>query len=128
MDSDELFGVFEILSSRPDAFRQNDLSRLKILANRILQIKLPGWKARAIALRENPGVDTGQAELRGREVFLASWQRKLRRHRSSWMAIRIAMVVALAMLLDWMLGYASWKSAVDQAEIQTSRSHNLQCE
>ena len=126
MDSDQLFGVIEILSSRPDAFGDQGLSRLKILANRILQSKMPRSKVSAIASLENLGVNPRRAEPRGRKGLLASRQRNRSRRRSSWMAIRLAVVVALAILLGWMLGHASWKIAVDQAEIQTSRSRDLQ--
>jgi hypothetical protein len=128
MDSDKLCGVFEILSSRPNAFGDNDLTGLRILANRILQSKTPRWKASAIAPRENLRVNPRQEEpRRRRKGFLATWQRNTKsRHRGSWMAIRLAVVVALAILLGWMLGHASWKIAVDQAEIQTSRPHDFQ--
>src|SRR5690242_7973699 len=61
MDSDKLCGVFEILSSRPNAFGDNDLTGLKILANRILQSKTPPRRATAITSRENLGVNLTQA-------------------------------------------------------------------
>jgi TonB family protein len=38
------------------------------------------------------------------------------------MAIRTAVVVALAVFLGWMVGNAGWKMAVDRAENQPSRS------
>jgi TonB family protein len=123
MDSDELFGVFEIFSSRPHAFGQRDLDSLQTLTDRILESKLPQWKDNATAPRRDHAVDPLQAELLAREVFRASAQSESGvRHSNHWMAIRTAAVVALAVLLGWMVGNAGWKMAVDRAESQPSRS------
>jgi GAF domain-containing protein len=47
IDRDELFGIFEILSSQPNAFTQNDFATFQTLADRIIKnIKL-NWKGRA---------------------------------------------------------------------------------
>ncbi len=112
MDSDQLFGVFEILSSRPDAFGQRDLDSLQTLTDRILESKPP-----------QDAVDPMQAELLAREVFMASAECDSGARPSNyWMAIRTAGVVALAVLLGWMVGNAGWKMAVDRAENQPSIS------
>jgi hypothetical protein len=118
-----MFGVFEILSSRPNAFGQRDLDSLQTLTDRVLESKLPGQKANAPAPQRNHAVDPTQAELLAREVFMASKQREFgARHSPYWMAIRIAAIVALAVLLGWRVGNASWKMAVERAEGQPSRS------
>ena len=123
LDSDEMFGVFEILSSRPNAFGQRDLDSLQTLTDRVLESKLPGQKANAPGPQRNHAVDPMQAELLAREVFMASKQREFgARHSPYWMAIRIAAIVALAVLLGWRVGNASWKMAVERAEGQPSRS------
>jgi TonB family protein len=123
MDSDELFGIFEILSSRPDAFGQRDLDCLQALTDRIPESKPPRWKANVTAQRKDDAVDPMQAERLALEVFLPSAQRDTGARRSNyWMAIRTAAVVALAVLLGWMVGRAGWKMAVDRAEGQASRS------
>jgi TonB family protein len=123
MDSGVLFGVFEILSSRPDAFGQRDLDSLQTLTDRILKSKLPQWNGNATAPGRDHAVDPMQAELLAREVFAASAQRGSGAHFSNyWMAIRTAGVVVLAVLLGWMVGNAGWKMAVDRAENQPSRS------
>jgi GAF domain/Gram-negative bacterial TonB protein C-terminal len=123
MDSGELFGVFEVLSSRPDAFGQRDLDSLQALTDRILESRSPRWKGNATAPRGDHAVDPMQAELLAREVFTASAQRDSgARYSSYWMAIRTAAIVALAVLLGWMVGNAGWKMAVDRAENQLSRS------
>ena len=121
VDSEQLFGVFEILSSRPDAFGQREISSLQALTDRILESKLPS-KCSATLPRDH-SVDPMQAELLAREVFTASAESDARpRHSKYWMAIRTAAIVALAVLLGWIVGNASWKSAVDRAESQPSRS------
>ncbi len=123
MDSDQLFGVFEILSSRPDAFGQRDLDSLQTLTDRILEIKPPQGNDNATAPGGDHAVDPMQAELLAREVFMASAECDSGARPSNyWMAIRTAGVVALAVLLGWMVGNAGWKMAVDRAENQPSIS------
>jgi hypothetical protein len=123
MDSDELFGVFEILSSRPDAFGQRDLDSLQTFTDQILESKLPQRKVNATGPQRNHAVDPMHAELLAREVLMASKQRDSRtRHRPYWMALRTAAIVALSVLLGWMVGNANWKMAVERAESQSSRS------
>ena len=120
MDSGELIGVIEILSSRPDAFGQRELNSLHTLTDRILESKLPQWKANATGPRRDQAADPMQAELLAREVFMTSAQRDSgARHGNYWIAIRTAAVVALAVLLGWLVGNARWKMAVDLAESQT---------
>ena len=123
MDSDQLFGVFEILSSRPDAFGQRDLDSLQTLTDRILESKPPQRNDNATAPGGDHAVDPMQAELLAREVFMASAECDSGARPSNyWMAIRTAGVVALAVLLGWMVGNAGWKMAVDRAENQPSIS------
>ncbi len=123
MDSDQLFGVFEILSSRPDAFGQRDLDSLQTLTDRILESKPPQGNDNATAPGGDHAVDPMQAELLAREVFMASAECDSGARPSNyWMAIRTAGVVALAVLLGWMVGNAGWKMAVDRAENQPSIS------
>src|SRR6266849_2260527 len=123
MDSDQLFGVFAILSSRPDAFGQRDLDSLQTLTDRILESKPPQRNDNATAPGGDHAVDPMQAELLAREVFMASAECDSGARPSNyWMAIRTAGVVALAVLLGWMVGNAGWKMAVDRAENQPSIS------
>ena len=123
MDSGELFGVFEILSSRPDAFGESDLCHLKTLANRIPGSRPPLGKADASMPPQNHAADPMQTELLAREVFQESVQRGARpRRRKNRTAIPIAALIALALVLGWMLGHSSWQMAVDRAEREISRS------
>lgn len=126
MDSGELFGIIEILSSRPDAFGPRDLDRLQALTDRIVQSKLTWWKANAASPRTDDAVDPMRAELLAREAFLVSAQHDSgARHSNYKMTIRTAGVVALAVLLGWMVGNAGWKMAVDRAENQPSISQSV---
>src|SRR6202022_87768 len=55
IDGDELFGVFEIFSSRPNAFSQRDLDSLQALANRILERRKQDGKATTTLSPEGSG-------------------------------------------------------------------------
>ena len=121
LDSDSVVGVFEILSSQPDAFGLRDLDRLQALANRILDGKPPRSKGEPAVPPKDHAVDPMRGELLAREVFLASAQRNTGKHRSNyWMLIHTSAVIALAVLLGWLLGHAAWEMAVDRAEHQIS--------
>jgi TonB family protein len=122
MDSGELLGIFEALSSRPDAFGQPDLETLQALSNRILENISRRRSNDATAPRRDHIVGPMQAEQLAREVFTVSAQRDSRgRHGSYWTALRIAAIVGLAVVLGWIVGNAGWKMAVDRAESQASR-------
>lgn len=122
MNSGELFGIFEVLSSRPDAFGRRDLETLQALSYRVLENKSQMWNGDAATVQVDHAVDPIQAELLALEVFTAPSQRDSRdRHGSHWTAIRIAAIAGLAVLLGWIVGNAGWKMAVDRAESQASR-------
>lgn len=126
-DSGELFGIIEILSSRPNAFGPRDLDRLQALTDRIVQSRLLWWKANAAAPRTDDAVDPMRAELLAREVFAVSALHDSGARPGNYkITIRIAGVVALAVLLGWMVGNAGWKMAVDRAENQPSRSRTVE--
>lgn len=50
VEGDKLFGIFEVLSSRPNAFGQRDLDTLQALTNRIVRSRSQNWEATATAL------------------------------------------------------------------------------
>lgn len=54
MKGDDLFGIFEVLSSRPNAFGQRDLDILQFLAHRIVENRRQDWQAAAPAPRKEP--------------------------------------------------------------------------
>ena len=55
IDGDELFGVFEILSSRPNAFGQRDLDSLQALTDQIVESRRQNWEATATVPRKGSG-------------------------------------------------------------------------
>ena len=55
IDGDELFGIFEVLSSRPNAFGQSDLNNLQALADRILENRRQEREANANLSPEGSG-------------------------------------------------------------------------
>jgi hypothetical protein len=54
MDGDELLGIVEILSSRPNAFSPRDLDSLKALTDRILETRRQDGKTTATVPRDEP--------------------------------------------------------------------------
>ena len=121
MESGELLGIFELLSSEPKAFGHRHLSRLQILANRILESKLSQLEAEPTAAVQSATPDTMNAETRARELFLASErQESTTPRRKPWHVMQIAAVITVAVLLGWMIGRAGWKMAVDRADSPVS--------
>jgi hypothetical protein len=51
IDGDELFWVFEILSSRPTAFGERDLDSLQAMTDQIVESRRQNWEATAILPR-----------------------------------------------------------------------------
>jgi TonB family protein len=123
LDSDDVVGVLEILSSRPGAFDHCDLYGLQILANRILAGKRPRPKDEPIIPSNEQAPEPMQAELLAREAFLASAQPDTKKRRSRyWILIRTLGFIVLPVLLGWLLGHAGWQTAVDRADHQVSES------
>ena len=123
VDSGQLVGIFEVLSSQPAAFSERHLDDLKTLANQILESNVSQVKADATAPEEDVAAPSMKAEVMAREAFLASAQREAAApRRNKWMVAQIAAIIALAVLLGWMLGRAGWKMAVGRAESQLSGS------
>jgi putative methionine-R-sulfoxide reductase with GAF domain len=48
IDGDELFGIVEFLSSRPNAFGQHDLDTLQALTGRIVESRRQNWEAQPL--------------------------------------------------------------------------------
>ncbi len=122
LDSEQAFGIFEILWSRPDAFGQHDLETLNTLASRILECKTSGSTAPAASPQQeqaaNPqALNPTEAERLASELFVASSSRDVRiRRRHNRTSLLMAAVVALSLLLGWVMGRAGWNMAIDRAE------------
>ena len=117
LDSDQAFGIFEILWSRPDGFGQHDLETLNTLANRILECKTSGSTGPATSARKEQAANPMEAERLASELFVASARRDVRiRRRHNRTSLLMAAVVALSLLLGWVMGRAGWNMAINRAE------------
>ena len=115
LDGEEVTGVFQILSPRPNAFGQRDIQTLQALSRRILDnIRSAAEVSSAPALTESssspamPELDQIAAELSPPRISSRVPKPRSRpRDRST--DILNATVIALALLLGWMLGRAEWQ-------------------
>jgi hypothetical protein len=136
VDGDELFGIFEILSSRPNAFNARDLDRLHALADRIVRGRKQNLEATATVSSGKSGFFEHQLEGvvhldRRRSPEPASELRCLeqtskRNDRSTSMlgVLVIASAMLLGMLVGWRLG---WQKATLglRASSRFYRAHTL---
>jgi TonB family protein len=111
LDAEKLVGVFEILSPRPHAFGDRDVQTLEALSLRIVStlhraiepVPTP-MPPTVIAIDEATRSNNYVPELLSPPAPVQT--------RDYWTTILTAIVVALALLLGWMLGRASWQSAM----------------
>ncbi len=115
LDGEEVAGVFQILSPRPNAFGQRDIQTLQALSRRILDnIKSAAEVSSAPALTESspppalPELDQIAAELSPPRIS-SQLPKRRSRPRDPSTDILNATVIALALLLGWMLGRAEWQ-------------------
>jgi hypothetical protein len=122
---DDLFGIFEILSSRPNAFGERDLNILQFLAHRIVENRRQDWQAAAteppneseslpFKLEEIVPREKGQSSLSSPESDSEIARRKRRSRRidirtTALNALVIASAVLLGTLVGWRLG---WQKAI----------------
>jgi hypothetical protein len=131
MDGDELFGIFEILSSRPNAFGQTDLDNLQVLTDRIVESRRQNWETTATVPRKESGsfmheLDevVPQKKSRSSESDSGGLHRERISRRGD---IRTAMlgvlVIASAVLLGTMVGWRlGWQKAT--LGLRTSLPHH----
>ena len=115
LDGEEVTGVFQILSPRPNAFGQRDIQTLQALSRRILDnLKSAAEVSSVPALSESSPsramteLDQIAAELSPPQIS-SPVARQKSRPRDRWTDILNATVIALALLLGWMLGRAEWQ-------------------
>jgi TonB family protein len=128
LDGEEVTGVFQILSPRPNAFGQRDIQTLQALSRHILDnIKSAAEVSSAPALTESspspavPELDKIAAELSPPQVS-SRVARPRSRPRDRWTDLLNATVVALALLLGWMLGRAEWQRVAGRQRQPNSTS------
>ncbi len=118
LDGNELRGIFEILSARPNAFDDRDARTLRALSWRVVD-SIHHAEASAPS---KPSAT--QAQSRG-EVYVPRFletQSTQTRRRDYWTGILATAVVCLAAFLAWFVGRAGWQTAIDLATAQPAES------
>ena len=120
MHGDELFGVFEILSSRPNAFGQRDLDSLQTLTDRIVESRRQNWETTATVPRKESGsflhklqevVPQDKSHFAKSDSGFPRRERLSRRNdiRATLLGV---LVIASALLLGTLLGWRlAWQKA-----------------
>jgi TonB family protein len=115
----DVVGVFEILSPRQKAFGDRDVLTLEALSRRIVRnldrIAAPPEPATPVVIP--PAVVVVPDEVRAApEAALFSTivptAESQPAYRDYWTTVLTAVVIALALLLGWMVGYSGWQRAM----------------
>jgi len=113
LNGEEVTGIFQIYSPRPNAFSDRDIQTVQALSRRILEnirraAEIPAVPAStASSSVAVPNADQNTAILPAAQVSQVT--RKNHRPRDNWTDILNATVIGLALLLGWMLGRAEWQ-------------------
>ncbi len=117
----EVVGIFEILSPRPKAFGDRDTLTLEALSRRIVRnlerIASPPEPAEPVApviAALPPVVPKEEGTAPDANLFSATLPvaKPVSVYRDYWTTILTAVVIALALLLGWMVGYSGWQRAM----------------
>jgi putative methionine-R-sulfoxide reductase with GAF domain len=134
MDGDELFGVFEILSPRPNAFGRRDLDSLQALTDGIVESRRQNWEATATVPRRESGpflpkleevVPQHKSLSSAADPGFPRRERIFRRNdiRAAMLGVLvIASAVLLGTLLGWRLG---WQKATLGFRASSPRSQAI---
>ncbi len=117
INREELAGIFEILSPRVRAFGERDVLTLQAFSQRIVRTlesvsepPEPAWPAVA----ETRGEDIPPQIISGAQLLEAPVPA-----RDYWTSVLTVIVIGLALLLGWMVGYAGWQKATAPKVIAT---------
>jgi TonB family protein len=127
LDGEEVAGVFQILSPRPNAFSDRDVQTVQALSRRILDNIHRAAEVSVVPASAPPSssvlpiADLNSAELPGPPIATKAAKRKFR-PRDHWTDILNATVIALSLLLGWMLGRAEWQKVTGASRTQPSNS------
>jgi len=114
----EVMGIFEILSPRPKAFGDRDTLTLEALSRRIVRnLERIASPPEPVAAAIAPAVTVIPKEVAlAPEANLFSTTLPVAErgpgYRDYWTTILTAVVIALALLLGWMVGYSGWQRAM----------------
>jgi hypothetical protein len=117
IEGDKLFGIFEVLSSRPNAFEQRDLDTLQALTARIVRNRSQNWESTATAspkelapfLRKVDEVVPAPSS----ELAAALPLRQQMPGKTDWLAAALGLlVIAAAVFLGTLVGWrVGWQNA-----------------
>jgi len=119
ISGEEAVGIFEILSPRPKAFGDRDILTLEALSRRIVRnLERIASPPEPVA----PAISPAPVTVIPKEVVLApeeslisatlSASEPVSNYRDYWTTVLTAVVIALALLLGWMVGYSGWQRAM----------------
>ena len=120
MEDNELFGILEILSSRPNAFEQRDLDILEALTDRIVESRKRNWVTAAAVPRSEPLSrlqESGKRVPPSQSLSSESGSTLSQRKRTFsgydiWTPILGTLVIGAAVLLGTLIGWRlGWKAA-----------------
>ena len=120
LDGDKVFGIFEILSSRPNAFSQRDLQSLQALADRIVERKKQNREASAPVSSIEPEVFRQKLEevvpleksSSPESAFEVPRPKRTSKRKDRSTTVLGVLVVASALLLGMLVGWRlGWEKA-----------------
>lgn len=119
LSGEDLVGVFEILSPRPTAFGDREVLTLEALSRRIVRnlerIAVPATPpqpvAPALLVPVAPKVEVQAAPRNDRRSVVTTIPVASSPVRDHWTTLLTGVVISLALLLGWMVGYAGWQRA-----------------
>ncbi len=126
LSGEEVMGIFEILSPRPKAFGDRDTLTLEALSRRIVRnLERVASAPEPVA----PVISPSSVAVIPKEVVLAPEANlftttvppaePVSGYRDYWTTVLTAVVIALALLLGWMVGYSGWQRAMaSRARVQ----------
>lgn len=128
IDGDKLFGIFEVLSTRPFAFGPGDLDTLQALTNRIVRSRSKSWESTATSpkaseplAKADPVVQKPGSELK---ATLPRPPVRPRVPRRSGMVVAALglLVIAAALLLGTLVGWRlGWQKATVALGVRSAR-------
>ena len=131
LNGEELAGVFQIFSPRPNAFSDRDIQTLQALSRRILDNLRSAAEVSVVpASTPSSSLPVSSADQIPAEPpppqVMSQVAEARRRPRDHWTNILNATVVALALLLGWMLGRAEWQRVAGARRRQPANTSSEQ--
>jgi hypothetical protein len=128
IEGDKLFGIFEVLSSLPNAFEQRDLDTLQALTERIVRSRSHNWEtAKTATPKESeliaPKVDKIAQSPPSKLDVAVPRREHMPRKTDLWAATLGVLVIAAALLLGTLVGWRQgWLKA--NLAVRASSPHN----